>query len=163
MILGIISDSHDQLAMIRKSIEVFNSENVGAVVHCGDFVAPFAVKLFQGLTCPFYAVLGNNDGEREGLMKAVAPFGELHNPPHIYNIGGKSILVNHSPVSEKDLIKLSLKPDFILSGHTHKSENIIINGVPSYNPGEACGWLTGEASIGLLDISNNEYRRVVLS
>lgn len=162
MIMGIISDTHDQLIMIKKSIEIFNSENVCAVVHCGDFVAPFAAKLFQGLKCPFYSVFGNNDGEREGLTKAVLSFGELHYPPHVYNIGGKTILVNHSPVSEKDLIKLP-KPDLILSGHTHKSNEVVINGIPSFNPGEACGWLTGVASIGLLNISNNEYRRVVIS
>jgi len=162
MIIGVISDTHDQMVMIRKSIDVFKSEGVGAVIHCGDFVAPFAAKLFQGLNCPFYSVFGNNDGEREGLIKTVAPFGELHNPPHLYTIGGKLFLVNHAPICEKDLDKFP-QPDIIFYGHTHKPERAFIKGIPSYNPGEACAWLTGEASIGLLDVSNNEYRRVVLS
>ena len=163
MILGVISDTHDQLTMIRKSIECFRNENVEAVVHCGDFVAPFSAKLFQGLKCPFFSVFGNNDGERDGLIKVVAPFGELHNPPHIFLIGGKSILVNHLPVSEKELSRLNIKPDFILSGHTHRAENALIGGIRFFNPGEACGWITGEASIGLLNLSNNEYRKVILS
>ncbi|MBN1899885.1 metallophosphoesterase family protein, partial [Candidatus Sumerlaeota bacterium] len=46
MIIGIISDTHDHLQMINSAIELFKREMVEAVIHCGDFVAPFAIKLF---------------------------------------------------------------------------------------------------------------------
>jgi len=162
MILGIISDTHDHLQKISQAIQVFQKEQVGAVIHCGDFVAPFAIKLFQQLPCPFYAVFGNNDGERKGLLNTVSPFGELHNPPHIWTIAGKRIYVAHAPVSEMDIAELSEQPDYIVFGHTHKAEVTKCRGITAINPGEACGWLSHEPSIGLLNLDSGEYRRMML-
>jgi len=164
MILGIISDTHDHLQRIAEAIEVFRNEKVGAVVHCGDFVAPFALKLFQKLECPFYAVFGNNDGERKGLLKTAATFGgELQKPPHLFLIDNRKILLNHESLTEKKLNKLGSKPDFILTGHTHKADFTTLNGIPAINPGEACGWLTSEATIGILDLATGEYGKVALN
>ena len=44
MRIGVMSDSHDNLPMIRKAIRLFTDENAEAVLHAGDFIAPFAVK-----------------------------------------------------------------------------------------------------------------------
>ena len=41
MRIGVISDTHDNLLMIKKAVEVFNRHGVGMVVHAGDFIAPF--------------------------------------------------------------------------------------------------------------------------
>ena len=138
MILGVISDTHDHLQRINDAIELFNREKTGAVIHCGDFVAPFSIKLFMKLNCPFYGVFGNNDGEQTGLLKMAQSFhGELHNPPHIFEITGKRILVSHSAPDPKRLAGLPAPPDYILFGHTHHSESVDIAGIPAFNPGEA--------------------------
>lgn len=163
MILGVISDTHDHLMRINVAVVMFNREKVGAVIHCGDFVAPFSIKLFMKLDCPFYGIFGNNDGEREGLLKMARSFhGELHNPPHIYEISGKKILVSHSPMDSKSLSNYPFIPDFILFGHTHKPESTDVSGIPAINPGEACGWLTGKPLAGLLDLETGEYRSIGL-
>jgi hypothetical protein len=164
MILGVISDTHDHLQRINDAIELFNREKVGAVIHCGDFVAPFSIKLFMKLNCPFYGVFGNNDGEREGLLKMAQSFhGELHNPPHIYELTGKRILVSHSPLDPKRLSKLPTRPNYILYGHTHQMESVNLGGIPAINPGEACGWLTGKPLAGLLDLESGEYENIQLT
>jgi len=41
----------------------------------------------------------------------------------------------------------------VIYGHTHQSEIRRENGVLVINPGEACGYLSGKATIGLLDTS----------
>ncbi|PAU83115.1 YfcE family phosphodiesterase [Halorubrum salipaludis] len=79
MRIGIVSDTHDDLAAVEAAVSLFEREGVDAVVHCGDFVAPFSVTPFDvggdgsdrdapGDRAPdagfdFYAVRGNNDGE----------------------------------------------------------------------------------------------------
>ncbi|MES3162284.1 MAG: metallophosphoesterase [Halorubrum sp.] len=62
MRIGIVSDTHDDLDAVNAAVELFESQGVDAVVHCGDFVAPFSVTPFDA-GFEFYAVRGNNDGE----------------------------------------------------------------------------------------------------
>jgi uncharacterized protein len=162
MIIGIISDTHDQLNKIDAAIKTFNGEKVEAVIHCGDFVAPFSIKPFLKLSCPFYAIYGNNDGEKHGLAESVKGFGEIFEPPHIFEINGLRFYVNHSPVDENSIKSLRCPPDYILSGHTHKELYSSICGITSINPGEACGWLSGKATVGLLNLNTAEYRNLVI-
>jgi putative phosphoesterase len=163
MIIGVISDTHDHLQRINYAVEMFNRENVGAVIHCGDFVAPFSIKLFMKLDCLFYGIFGNNDGEQEGLLKMAQSFhGELKHSPHIYELSGKRILVSHSPIDPGSLSKFPAPPDYILFGHTHQPEETDVGGIPAINPGEACGWLTGKPFAGLLNLETGEYRSIRL-
>ena len=74
MQIGIVSDTHDDLDAIAAAVDVFTREGVDAVVHCGDFVAPFSVTPFDD-EFEFYAVRGNNDGEWN-VQSTVESFGE---------------------------------------------------------------------------------------
>src|SRR6056297_2880673 len=65
MRLGIISDTHDNVEAIERAVELFQAEDVDALVHCGDFIAPPVLPLFDGFE--LHGVLGNNDGELDGL------------------------------------------------------------------------------------------------
>jgi len=40
MKIGLISDSHDHIDNIRKSVEVLKDRGVSLVIHAGDFVSP---------------------------------------------------------------------------------------------------------------------------
>ena len=68
MKIGIIADTHDNLIKIRRAVEIFNSHSVDFVIHCGDFIAPFALNPFDDLRCEWVGVFGNNDGEKKGLL-----------------------------------------------------------------------------------------------
>src|SRR6056297_2121144 len=63
MRIGVVSDTHDDLAAVEAAVSLFDREGVDAVVHCGDFVAPSSVTPFDVDGVDFYAVRGNNDGE----------------------------------------------------------------------------------------------------
>ena len=69
MRIGLIADTHDNLIQTDKAVDCFNQHRVDYVLHAGDFVAPFTVARFKNLRCEFSGVFGNNDGEKDGLVK----------------------------------------------------------------------------------------------
>ena len=69
MNLGIISDTHDDLLSLKSAIKTFNKRKVSQVIHAGDYVFPGIVKEFKHLNGKLIGVLGNNDGEKFGLLK----------------------------------------------------------------------------------------------
>ncbi len=164
MFVGIISDTHDQLSIVKKAVMLFRSRNVVAVIHCGDFIAPFSVKPFADAGCPFYAVYGNNDGEKNGLRRVIEGMGgEIHSGPHLFHISDKSILVKHEPFESYDLASCRVKPDYMLYGHTHCAVDNQECGIRTINPGEACGLLTGNPTAGILNLDTEGYEEICLN
>ena len=75
--IGIISDTHENVPVIERVVEQLKALRPELVVHCGDIISPPVLKRFAGL--PLRVVFGNNDGESDGLQ-AVAQelgFGEI--------------------------------------------------------------------------------------
>ena len=69
MLIGIISDTHDNLPMIEKAVKKLNEENVALVLHAGDYVSPFVIPKLKALNAKLIGVFGNNDGDHEFLKK----------------------------------------------------------------------------------------------
>jgi len=148
MILGIISDSHDNLPKLKKAIALFNKKNVNFVLHAGDYIAPFSVGMLENnLKSEYIGVFGNNDGERDGLIKRSN--GKINNDKLELEKFSKKILLTHD-ISKVDTE--SSKYDIVISGHTHKIDIEKRNLTWFINPGECCGWLTGKSSIVTLDL-----------
>jgi hypothetical protein len=144
--IGVISDTHDHLDKVKKAVALFNRQKPDRVVHCGDIVAQFVLKEMSGLRMPVSLVYGNCDGDRMALRQRAEEFGfELHDGPYGFDLDGKRVVVSHQP--------LAIPPDcdLYLHGHTHKLRHegkrpVIVN------PGEACGWLSGRATVAMLDL-----------
>lgn len=156
MKIGIISDSHDHKENIRKSVNCFNDESVNLVLHAGDIVAPFTIMEFKNLKSKMTAVFGNNDGERLGLSKVF----DIQVPPIELTLDDKRFVLMHEPLN-LDALKKSNYYNVIIYGHLHnrvieKGETIVIN------PGESCAWLTGKATVAILDTSSMETRIIEL-
>ncbi len=150
MRVAVVSDSHDNLEKIRKTAEIVNEKEVELLIHCGDFVSPFAVKeLLNLIKCDFFGVFGNNDGEVAGLLKVSG--GLIEKPPATRIIDGQRFAIMHEPLFVDSLAK-SGDFDFILYGHTHEVDTRLIDGCQIVNPGELCGYLTGKSTFAILDI-----------
>jgi len=147
--IGVISDSHDNLDAVRRAVRFFRGAGCRCVIHAGDFVAPFAARELEGLDCPVKAVYGNCDGERDGLEKALLPFGEIHTAPFFFSLHGLRFLLSHIPVPR--LESSSERLDVFIFGHTHRPEVRRSRGLLILNPGEAGGWVSGRSSVALLD------------
>ena len=150
-IVGIIADSHDNRRAITKAVEVFNQRGVGMVFHAGDLISPFTADDFSRLKAKMMIVFGNNDGERIGLHHTFSKLSTIGKGPKKYEYHGKRFILMHEPACV-DEMSTSHQADVIIYGHTHeidirRGETLIIN------PGEAGGWVTGRATVALLDLT----------
>ncbi|MBM4240977.1 MAG: metallophosphoesterase [Euryarchaeota archaeon] len=159
--IGIMSDTHDNLDAIRKAVDFFNKEGVDQVIHAGDLIAPFTVKEFEKLQTEFMAIFGNNDGERDGLRTAYKDICILEDFKE-FDVGGNKIGVIHG--TNEAIVNAMVKSgnyDIVIRGHTHKlkileEESLIIN------PGEVCGYVSGQKTVVLLDTRDLSYEVVNL-
>lgn len=150
--IGIMSDSHDNLHAIRRAVRTFNDADCDLVVHAGDFIAPFAAKELGNLNCSVKAVFGNCDGEKKGLRKAFRSLGEIKEEPSIFSHSNLNFFLMHVHFSI-DSYLASGKYDVIIFGHTHKTEIRKENETMLINPGETGGWVSGKCTVALLDPS----------
>jgi uncharacterized protein len=155
-LIGIISDSHDNMNAIRKAVEFFNKNDVKAVLHAGDIISPFTSKAFKELNSKLYFVFGNNDGDKLMLTKrfeeigatSCGEFGDL-------TIDSLHIALLHG--TNEAMVKAIAKSgyfDVVIHGHTHDPGVKNIEGTLVINPGECAGVLTGRSTVALLEISN---------
>ena len=161
MLIGAISDTHDNLPLIEKAVHFLNQQNIGLVLHAGDYVAGFVIPILAKLNCPLIGVFGNNDGEKLFLREKFAELGfELHQGPHEFELQGRKICLMHEPRCLASLVK-SGDYDLIVHGHTHELA-IHEEGTLVINPGEACGYLTGKPTCAVVDLDDLSGRFIEL-
>ncbi len=159
MIVGIMSDTHDNLPAIKLAVDFFNESGVDLVIHAGDFVAPFVAKELKKLRAPLRGVFGNNDGERKGLYEALGIYDEILE----VEADGMKMAVTHG--TDERIVRALARSrlyDVVIVGHTHRYEIREEGRTILVNPGEVCGYLTGVRSVALLDTRGREVRIVNL-
>lgn len=162
MIVGVISDTHDNASAIKKGIEIFNRRQADLLIHLGDIVAPFSALLLGAFNGEIRAVYGNNDGERAGLAELFAKNGWiLRDRPDLFEYQGRLIAALHEPDHIERYARRD-DVDLILYGHTHKAKIERRDSKLIFNPGEGGGWTTGSATVGLIDLDDLEAEIVNL-
>jgi putative phosphoesterase len=147
-----------------------NERNVNALIHCGDYCSPFTKRWFDNLKenikKNFFGVFGNNDGDHEFLRKNLGQICKLVDGSIelVQEFDGKKVFASHMPTAKTiDALGNSGSFDIVLSGHTHSIVNKKNdNGVLIINPGEACGYLTGNATFAIIDINKMEAEIIEL-
>ncbi|WP_406657679.1 metallophosphoesterase [Methanolobus sp. ZRKC2] len=150
--IGIMSDSHDNLEAIKDAVKFFNEKKVTTVLHAGDIISPFTSRAFKELDARLYFVFGNNDGDRNLLRKKFNNIGaECCEDFADLNIEGKHIALLHGIYeSQVNAIAESGHFDIVVRGHTHVAGSKEINKTLIVNPGETAGVLTGKKTVALL-------------
>ncbi|MGB3400063.1 MAG: metallophosphoesterase [Candidatus Deferrimicrobiaceae bacterium] len=151
---GILSDSHDQRGFAEDALALFREEGVGVILHLGDVCRPETIDAYRGCGIPLVGVYGNNDSDKEGLQ-AVSGSG-FHQGPYMPEIGGRKVLMAHSFDELQEEIGEGGRFDLILFGHTHRPLTMRIGRALILNPGEACGFISGKATCGLIDLDKME-------
>jgi hypothetical protein len=153
MLVGIISDSHDNLAALEAAVKLLNREGVEQVLHAGDIVAPFAAARLARLRAKLTCVYGNNDGERALLARRLEEMGASISDFAELELAQRRIALYHGTIAEvTSALVESGRYDVVVTGHTHRSEVKHRGRCLSVNPGELCGYLTGRRSLCLLDL-----------
>jgi hypothetical protein len=157
--IGLLSDSHDDMAAIARAVALFNAEGVVQVLHAGDIVSPFTFEVFRGLQAPLGGVFGNNDGDRLLLRERSA--GALRPQPHFVTLDGLRIVIVHEPPLVKSLAR-SGDFDCVVYGHTHAPEVHREGTALVVNPGKAAVLNKGRATVAVLETQTHEARIIDL-
>ncbi|MDD1668878.1 MAG: metallophosphoesterase [Methanomicrobiales archaeon] len=166
MLIGILSDTHDNLPMVERAVARLNGLSPDLVLHAGDFVSPFVMPRLAGLTCPCVGVFGNNDGDRALLAAKARESGkvELHGCLAVRHADGRSIalLHGHEPETLGELVGAGIF-DVMVHGHSHRPSISRIGETLVVNPGEVCGYLTGKGTIAVLETGRLEAEILEIS
>jgi len=137
MHVGVISDTHDNVEAVERAVAAFESRDVETVVHCGDVIAPPVVAYFDGLDV--HAVLGNNDGELDGLESAfrnLSPDSALHGRFAALSFDGFEIAALHGEDLEAvEELAASGEYDLVCHGHHHEAVERTVGEATVLNPG----------------------------
>ncbi len=147
MLVAVISDSHDNLDRLRRSVDIINSKDVVHTFHLGDVCSPFAANILNELKSPYTGVFGNNDGEWIGINRITK--NRFFKPPYYTFIEKYSFVLFH----EGDIAEyIDEKVDFVLYGHSHnivvkqKGNQLIIN------PGTLSGYVSGRSTFAFVNL-----------
>ena len=153
MQIGVVSDTHNNLANVRRIVALFNEAQVACVVHTGDITQAKTLDVLAGLDMPLHGVFGNNDQERESLDAAIARHGfSFCEPPLEVEWAGRRVVVVHDPL-ELDGV-LNGGHHLALHGHTHLYRHDRGQDQLIFNPGECAGHMKGRNAVGVVDLES---------
>lgn len=163
MLVGVISDTHDNVPAVEAAVDIFEDRGVEVVVHCGDFVAPPVIGSFEGFE--FHGVLGNNDGELDGLDRAIRRLGNdsaLHGRFADLAVGGANFAVLHG--EDRDHVETLAEGggfDYVCYGHHHVAEVRDVEETTVINPGAQFPTVPEEhRSVAIVDTGRDAVERV---
>ena len=165
MLIGAISDTHDNLPQVEKAVKHLNAAKVQLVLHAGDYTSPFVIPKFRALNCKLIGVFGNNDGDHEFLKKRFSETTNctIHDRFTTVNIDGYKIALLHG--EETELLNALIDSEYfnaIIHGHSHNKSIEKKGKTLAINPGELCGYLTGKSTIAILDTDKHEAHIIEL-
>ena len=161
MLIGVVSDTHNNLKNIHKIVNIFNNHNVELVIHTGDITNIKSLQCFSELKATFTGVFGNNDLNEPGLKELCKELNfEFQNPPMILNLLGIKVGVFHEPDNIKCFLKKEESLSLIFHGHTHRYKHEKLGNKTIINPGESAGHVKGSNSIGLISLPSLEFERI---
>jgi putative phosphoesterase len=151
--LGLVSDTHDNLALSRVAARFFREERPGRVLHLGDITGGDVVGIFAGLPMTF--LRGNNDDNR-----VVAPALARHGFPKLQDewtaeLAGVLIAAHHGHVAPR-MAALAGECDLLLHGHTHRRRAERVGRTLVVNPGALHRALT--KSVALVELPSLDVR-----
>lgn len=154
LLIGLISDTHDNLPMVDKAVEALNQNNVGLVLHAGDYVSPFVVPRFKVLKARFIGVFGNNDGDHEFLKRRFSENERLEIRGSFAKVVLHDVKIALLHGNDEELLNALIESggfDVVVHGHGHDAKVYQMGNTLVVNPGEVCGYLTGRSTVALLD------------
>lgn len=158
MIIGLISDTHNNVELTNKAVEVFKERGVEFVIHSGDLTSPRILDMFSDFKCR--AVLGNGDLDcKEINEKAEAlGFSCLENYCS-FEVDGKKFIVFHgNNVAMYREAVASGEYDYIIKGHTHMFEDYKANKSRIINPGAL--YAADEYTIAVLNTADDRLEMI---
>lgn len=170
MILGVISDTHDDVESLEVALQLFASRAVDRVIHLGDLVSPFTLKPIVQSGIPTILLRGNNEAEFKLAVDALeADNVTFYTSPTETWLGDRKAILFHGfgslSLTKKvaELLARSGEYELVLYGHTHEVDVRKVHGTLVLNPGEACGCLSGKRTVAILDTDDLSAKIISLN
>ncbi len=161
MLIGVVSDTHNNKTNIQTIIKILNKQIVDLVIHTGDICNQSSLEMFSKLNANLVGVFGNNDRSEKGLIETTQDLNfRFQNPPLDLKLMGRKITVFHEPEEIDQYLKDNLDIDLIVHGHTHRYRKEKIKNTHIFNPGESAGFLKGKNALGIVNLKNMEIKRI---
>lgn len=161
MLIGVVSDTHNNISNIQEIVSIFNKKKVGHVIHTGDITNSNSLKALSKLDCPLTFVFGNNDRGEVNLKEAAKIYNyQCDEPPLSIFIENRKITIFHEPDPISLFLTKNKDIDFIFHGHTHRFRKEIQDKTIIFNPGECAGLIKGKNAIGIVDLVTCEIERI---
>lgn len=141
MLIGVLSDSHDQIANLRAAIDYCNEKSISTIIHCGDLISPFMLKELERFQGEVHLIYGNNVGDLHLISQlCVTKFHNIthHGPMGIIAIGNRTLCFHHYPEVALGLATTG-EYDVVCCGHNHKYKSEKIGSTLLVNPGDLLG------------------------
>lgn len=163
MLIGIFSDSHDNLINIEKFLKFAQINDFKQLIFCGDLCAPATLKdlIATNFIGPIHFILGNV-ADRNLLPKVAAslPQVKFYGDQGVFEIDNLKIAINHYPKEAKKLAE-SGKYDFVFYGHNHTPAIENIGRTVFANPGTLAG-MFNKATFAILDTNTRKLKLKIL-
>ena len=161
MLVGVVSDTHNNIKNIKNIIDIFNKRDVDVVIHTGDITNAKTLKMFSALKCKLVGVYGNNDRSEEGLKEISLEYNfNFQEPPLRLNLANREIAIFHEPELIDEYIEELKDIDLVFHGHTHRYRQETLDNTIYFNPGESAGMSTGKNAIGIVNLNNLKIKRI---
>ncbi len=159
MKIGVISDTHDDIAIVKKIVKILKEKKIKKIWHLGDYVAPPLLQHFRGFEIS--GIFGNNDGYRSGLIDMFEEIGgDLLGDFADIKIDDLKIALYHGEYREiAEALAKSGDYDVVFFGHWHKAEKIVYGNTVLLNPGSAHSYYKKDSSptFGIFDTKNRDF------
>ncbi|AMV40558.1 metallophosphoesterase [Planctomyces sp. SH-PL62] len=159
MRIGILSDTHDQVARTRSAVATLLTAGAEALIHCGDLTTPEVALECVG--APAFLVFGNCDYDVDALRRAIRQAGATCLEwGGLIELGGRRIAVTHGD-SRQEVQRLTAEaPDYFFSGHTHVRRDERQGPTRFINPGAL--YRAQTFTVGLLDLDADVYESLTI-
>jgi putative phosphoesterase len=167
MKIAIISDTHDNVANLKKVVSFIKKEKIKILIHCGDIFKPETLKEgLKGYQGKVYIIFSKADAsfskipedsfENFPRMKVYESFGEMKKD-------GKKIAFCHFPEIAEKLAKSQSGKRYhlIFYGHTHKPWIKTIGKTKLVNPGNVAG-LFYKATFAIYDTKKDKLELKII-
>lgn len=169
-LLGILSDTHDQVHYLPRVIDFFNTQGIDQLIHCGDWISPFTLPYYQALDVPIAGVYGNNDGDKFMHQRVAQRQGlnlTMEEQLLTLDVAGRKLAVYHG--TARGIVDALIKCgdyDAVFYGHNHQAKTEMVGNTLAMNPGTLLDVTSRQvqgASIGLYDAEANSGQIVWLA
>ena len=159
----ILSDSHDNRALLEAAVREAAALGVEAVLHCGDLVAPSTLNVLKPFGLPIHVIHGNNTGDLYMMSRIAGKPGSLvrfYGQDAGIELAGRRIFLVHYPHYAQALATTG-DWDLVCCGHDHKADirevgNIKGGHTRLVNPGTV-GGVAAPATWVLGDLESMEF------